>query len=331
VTCGLTHGLSLVSDLFVNEGDVVLIPDQVWGNYNMVFGVRGGGKMTRYRFFGPGGGFDVDGFSETLLELSPKGKLVVILNFPNNPTGYAPTRKEAQGIAEALVRTAEKGCNIVAVFDDAYFGLFYEEETQKESIAALTAQKHPRLLTVKLDGATKEDYVWGFRVGFITFSAVGGEGLHSAVEKKTGGCVRGNISNAPNLSQAVLLKAMQSPTYLAEKQEKFAVMKQRYEKVKTVLTRPEFSDVWTPYSFSAGYFMTIKLKGLNAEEYRLRLLDKHGIGVIATAPTDIRIAFSSVEADEIEDLFTRMAACARDLSSDPKARDLTLHADAFEE
>jgi hypothetical protein len=28
---------------------------------------------------------------------------------------------------------------------------------------------HPNILAVKLDGPTKEDYVWGFRVGFLTF------------------------------------------------------------------------------------------------------------------------------------------------------------------
>ena len=32
---------------------------------------------------------------------------------------------------------------------------------------------HPNVLGIKLDGATKEDYVWGFRVGFITFGFKG--------------------------------------------------------------------------------------------------------------------------------------------------------------
>ena len=45
VTGGVTHGLSLVADLFVNPGDTVAVPDQVWGNYNMVFKVR---REARY-------------------------------------------------------------------------------------------------------------------------------------------------------------------------------------------------------------------------------------------------------------------------------------------
>ena len=33
VTTGITHGLSTVADMFVDEGDVLLLPDKLWGNY----------------------------------------------------------------------------------------------------------------------------------------------------------------------------------------------------------------------------------------------------------------------------------------------------------
>ena len=38
-----------------------------------------------------------------------------------------------------------------------------------ESLFGLLAGRHPNLLAVKLDGATKELFVWGLRCGFITF------------------------------------------------------------------------------------------------------------------------------------------------------------------
>ncbi len=47
---------------------------------------------------------------------------------------------------------------------------------------------------------------------------------------------------------------------------------------------------------------------------RLRLLDKYGIGVIASGPTDIRIAFSCLEVDEVEPLFESLHRAISDVS-----------------
>ena len=77
----------------------------------------------------------------------------------------------------------------------------------------------------------------------------------------------------------------------------------------------EFDDVWEVYPFNAGYFMCLKLKGLDAEEFRSHLLQKYGVGVIADGDRDIRVAFSSVDLDQLEDLFAIMAAAARDLQN----------------
>src|SRR5699024_12037582 len=37
VTNALTHGLSILADLFVNAGDTLLLPVQNWGNYKLIF------------------------------------------------------------------------------------------------------------------------------------------------------------------------------------------------------------------------------------------------------------------------------------------------------
>ena len=58
---------------------------------------------------------------------------------------------------------------MVAITDDAYFGLFYDDRAMKESIFTKLLDRHSNLMAVKLDGATKENYVWGLRVGFITY------------------------------------------------------------------------------------------------------------------------------------------------------------------
>ena len=64
---------------------------------------------------------------------------------------------------------AQRGLKLVVLVDDAYFGLVYEAGVMRESLFALLCGLHPNLLAVKLDGPTKEDYVWGFRVGFLTY------------------------------------------------------------------------------------------------------------------------------------------------------------------
>ena len=59
--------------------------------------------------------------------------------------------------------------------------------------------------------------------------------------------------------------------------------------------------------------MCLKLKGIDAETYRKHLLEKHSVGVIADGDRDIRIAFSSVDEGQLEDLYATLAAAAREL------------------
>jgi aspartate/methionine/tyrosine aminotransferase len=131
VTSGITHGLSTVADMFVDAGDLVLLPDQLWGNYLLVFGVKRGAHVKRYPLLDLEGGFDIEGFRRTLVENAGRGKMLVLFNFPNNPTGYSITPAEADAIRDTLVVVAEGGCDVVAVCDDAYFGLFYDQEVMK--------------------------------------------------------------------------------------------------------------------------------------------------------------------------------------------------------
>ena len=51
VTNALTHGLSIVADMFVDPGDHVILPDMLWGNYNLTFGTCNGGVMKKHVTF----------------------------------------------------------------------------------------------------------------------------------------------------------------------------------------------------------------------------------------------------------------------------------------
>jgi aspartate/methionine/tyrosine aminotransferase len=111
----------------------------------------------------------------------------------------------------------------------------------------------------------------------------------------------------------VLVKALSAGTMEAEQKEKRAVLEARAKKVQQILASPAFADVWEPYAFNAGYFMCLRLKHVGAEAYRKHLLEQHGIGVIADGETDIRVAFSAVELDDLEELYGTMARAAREL------------------
>jgi len=318
VTSGLTHGLSLVADLFMDPGDVLLLPDQIWGNYRLIFALRRGAVIRQYSFF-KGNGLDLGAFRKALAAAcAERNKVVVLLNFPNNPTGYTPTEAEGQAIAEALITAAQGGTNVVALTDDAYYGLFFDGQAMKQSLFTKIAGVHPRLLAIKGDAATKEAYVWGLRVGFLTFAASGtpaGSPLYEALEKKVGGCIRGAISNSPQLSQAIVLKALRDPAFFEQRSAKAALLRARAMKVREVLSQPKYAEAWTPYPFNSGYFMCVRLNRVGAEPLRVHLLKTYGVGTISTAETDLRIAFSSLEEHEIQDFFDLVLRAWQDLTA----------------
>ncbi|MBL0716482.1 MAG: aminotransferase class I/II-fold pyridoxal phosphate-dependent enzyme [Desulfosarcina sp.] len=318
VTCGITHAISVFADLWVDPGDVIIFPDMMWGNYNLVLSTRKGAKISKYAMFDKNGEFNLKAFETTInKEAEKNNKIIVMLNFPNNPTGYTVTEKEGDCIVKILEKTAQNGTNVIAVLDDAYFGLFYEKNILKESLFARLADVHPRLLAVKLDGATKENFVWGLRVGFITYGGKiehNAESVYDALVKKTGGAIRGSISNASHLGQSIVLKAMRDKDYPAEKQEKFDILCKRAMRVKDVLASHKYEEAWDVYPFNSGYFMCIRLKSLDAETVRTHILDKYGVGLISIGERNLRIAFSCLEEDDIEELFDIVLRGVEDLS-----------------
>ncbi len=320
VTSGLSHGLSLLAEIFVNPGDPLIYPDMNWGNYALNYVVKSEAVPCFYPFF-DNGGFNTKAFGEALDKYSQdKSKIIVLLNFPNNPSGYTPTDAEGDAIAKELIRIADKGINVVAIIDDAYFGLFFDDACMKQSIFTKLAGKHERLLAIKADAATKEVYVWGLRVGFVSIavkSAKDPKPLYEAINSKFGGCIRAVISNCSSLSQKLILQALSCPSFYQEREQKVAKMKERALKVHEVLSNPKYDDAWTPYPFNSGYFMCLKLKKVDAEKLRVYLLDKYGVGTISITPTNLRIAFSCLETNEIQDLFDLIHQACQDLAQLP--------------
>jgi len=305
ITNAITHGLSILGYLFVEEGDLLTHPDLFWGNYRLIFTQAYGAVINTFRFFNHDV-FDLESFQASL-QKGGIGKKILILNFPNNPAGYTPTIEAMHGIKKILLDAANAGNRLVVLLDDAYFGLVFEEGVYEESLFAELANLHENLLAVKLDGITKEDFAWGLRVGFITYGIKNGsDDLYRALEAKTSGAVRGNISNACHLSQSLVLKAFEAKNYDDEKRAKSALLKKRYLKVKEILAQhPEYNTFFQALPFNSGYFMCVKLHNLDAEKVRCLLLDKYSTGVISIENM-LRIAFSSTPTDKLEKLFDNL-------------------------
>lgn len=319
VTCGITHAISVFADVWVDPGDVVLLPDMMWGNYSMILSVRKGARISQYPLFSDTGGFNLAAFEAAIdTEAKANKKLIVLLNFPQNPTGYTVTKAEGDAIVQILAKTARAGTRVIAVLDDAYFGLFYDEETLKESLFARLCRIDPGLLAVKLDGATKELFVWGLRVGFITYGCrIDGNAreIYDALEKKTAGAVRGSISNASHLSQSIVLQSLENKDHARELAEKFAILRARANRVKAVLRDDKYRDAFEAYPFNSGYFMCIRLKTVDAEALRCHLLNQYGVGLISIGTDKLRVAFSCLEEKDIPLLFDTVLRGIADLTS----------------
>lgn len=311
-TNGITHGISIAGYLFANENDNLILSNLYWENYNLIFENGYGAKVKYFELFN-GGVFNIDSFRKNINETQQE-KVLILLNFPNNPSGYTPLITEIDLIVNEIHQLAVKGKKVVVLIDDAYFGLVYEDKVFKESIFNKIANLHTGVLAVKLDGPTKEDYVWGFRVGFITYGIKNGTPeLYEALENKTAGAIRGNISNISHLSQSLLQTVYLHENYQAAKQKKYEILKARYKILKDSLQQKKYSEYFEALPFNSGYFMCLKLKkGLNTEEVRAHLLNKYSTGVITLGDV-IRLAFSAVPQSKIPELLDNLYNACKDL------------------
>ncbi|MBL7206210.1 MAG: aminotransferase class I/II-fold pyridoxal phosphate-dependent enzyme [Candidatus Aenigmarchaeota archaeon] len=296
VTNAITHGLSIVSSLFVNNGEKIITPDKIWGNYKLTFQHA---ELDMFPTFSEGK-FNVEGLKQKLKQ-NP-GKQIVLLNFPNNPTGYSATEEDADGIINAIKESAEAGNKLVVICDDAYFGLFFENNIFRKSLFSELADLHKNILAIKLDGITKEMYSWGLRVGFITYAFKGiKDKVAEVLEDKTSGSIRGGISNVCTHSQFLAIKALDNPKLKEDEEKNFKILRERYEEVKKILSDEKYKEYFEALPFNSGYFMCIELNK-DGEEVRKKLLKDYDTGVIAIGNL-LRIAFSSVPKDKLRELF----------------------------
>ncbi|HEX2463943.1 MAG TPA: aminotransferase class I/II-fold pyridoxal phosphate-dependent enzyme [Thermoanaerobaculia bacterium] len=314
VVAGLTHGLSLVADLFCDRGRAVVIPAPFWGNYRQIFTLRRGGRVVPAEVY-RGGRFD-PGAIRAALDALPAGEpALVLLNLPANPVGYSPTAPESDAVVEALTAAASRR-PLMVVCDDAYAGLVYEDGVPRESLFWRLAGAAESLIPVKIDGCTKELVFFGGRVAFLTFPFEPEAAVTRALESKTKCVLRATIGSPAALTQEVALSALATDGVEDEIEEVRSILGRRYRALRRALDAAS-PDLMRPLPFNSGCFALIELpEGVDAEALRQRLLAEFDTGVVSSPPRYVRIAYCSVAEEAIPELVTRIeAGVAAEVSS----------------
>lgn len=315
VVDGLTHGLSVVADLFAAADRRVFVPAPFWGNYRQAFATRTGARIEPLPTY-DAGRFDAGVLHEPLARLPADEPAIVILNFPSNPGGYMPTREERSMLRSALVAAAERR-PLVVLCDDAYAGLVYDESLPAESLFWELATAHPNLVAIKVDGATKELGLFGARVGFVTFAVDPDSTAAAALESKVKCLVRAAVGSPVALGQALVLAALESTTVEEEITELRAELARRWQVLTEALSKVD-PELLRPLPCNAGCFALLELPeslDLDAEAVRRHLLEHEDTGVIAIAPRYLRVAFCSVDADRLPELVRRIENGVRQLAT----------------
>ena len=312
ITAGLTHALAVAADLFLDSEDTIIVPSPCWDNYEQILGVRHGGVVIHPPLFDSNLRFTSQALGESICSAKTK-KVFIVLNFPNNPSGYTPLQGQMEDLRDCLVACAEAGKELVAVIDDAYFGLFHEETIYPYSLFSLLAHAHENILAIKCDAATKEALVWGFRIGFITYAAKGLKEAHyDALVQKTMGVIRSSVSSCSRIGQSLLLAAMQQAQYREDITHVTTEMTRRYRVVQEAIKQQKSTPVLQPLPFNSGYFCAFRCKG-NAEDLRRDLLEKHRIGTVALGGDLLRVAYASVDAELLPAVIERVYRSAKTL------------------
>lgn len=255
VTVGGSEAIDIALRALINPGDEVIIPEPCFVCYEPLTRLASGVPVivtTR----------EEDEFKLTpeLLRaaITPKTKLLV-LPFPNNPTGAIMTKNELEGIAAVLRDT-----NICVLSDEIYAELTYGGEGHT-SIATLDDMRER---TVVVSGFSKSHAMTGWRLGYLAapeaFTAVMLK-LHQFA-----------IMCAPTTSQFAAIEAM------ANGDEDVRTMATEYDRRrKYILHRLRKMGLSCFEPRGAFYvYPRISDTGLTSEEFANRLIYEHRVAVV---------------------------------------------------
>ena len=323
-TTGVSGALCAVGLLVLDPGDRVLVSDRRWDGYDTTFGGVCGGRIVPVRLFDEDR-WDLEAWSAAVESAAAaQDRVVLVLNFPQNPTGFVPTAEEAESFAAILADKAERtGKPIVVLCDDAYEGYVYDASRPRWSIFYRLVDRHPRLLPIKCDGITKELLFWGGRLGAVStaFTESWGEAREVAEavwENKLSALVRGMISSASTPVQTLVAGLLEDPVALDRARAPiFRSLAQRHAAFARALQSAAAEAAFRADPFHGGLFALLNLRRGTAVPAAERLLANHRIGVVpfhdeAASLDALRITYATVPSDRIEELVASAASVVLD-------------------
>ncbi|MDH3746530.1 MAG: aminotransferase class I/II-fold pyridoxal phosphate-dependent enzyme [Acidobacteriota bacterium] len=315
VTVGLTHGLSVVADLFGGVGRKLVVPAPFWGNYRQTFAVRTGAEILSAPAY-LDGRYNCRVIPEALAGVAPGEPAVAIVNLPSNPGGYAVTDSERAELIAGLLEEADRR-PLVVICDDAYAGLVYEPDVSVRSLFWDLSGAHEQLVPIKVDGATKELSFFGGRVGFITFPFDPESDVAQALESKVKCLTRSALGSPVAASQMIVLQALRDERIEERVEQVRRVLEKRYRTLRKALEEVarEAPELLRPLPFNAGCFALLELaESLDADAVRRHLLEDHDTGLVSIGSSHLRIAFCSVKRAALPELVQRVTRAAREMA-----------------
>ena len=254
VTVGGSEGIDAVLRAVLNPGDEVLIPEPCYVSYvpcaKLADGVPVSIELREEDNFKLTG--------ELLLEkITPKSK-VLILPFPNNPTGGIMTKEDLEAIADIIIDN-----DLLVLSDEIYSELTYQGE--HVSIASLPGMRER---TIVINGFSKAYAMTGWRLGYTA----GPKEILSQVTK----IHQFAIMCAPTTSQYAAISALRNGDPDVE------MMRESYNQRRRYLMhafKKMGLDCFEP--FGAFYmFPSIKRFGMTSEEFATRFLEEEKVAVV---------------------------------------------------
>jgi aspartate/methionine/tyrosine aminotransferase len=257
-------------------------------------------------------------------------KVILILNFPNNPTGYVPTVEEAEKIVN-LIKREQKNQNkpFFILIDDAYEPYVYSETRLNHSLFYEFQQIEQDIIPIKLDGITKEFLIYGGRIGFLTIGLKRNwlqdenhlDLLKEQLNNKLEGLNRCVISNPNNFYQSITYKLFQgaeTQSVIKSRDKVKELLKKRYEIINSEI-RNINDDRISLDPNGGGFFVFLNLdpNSISAPVFADHLLKKYRIGVIPIQNEEeqingIRIAYCSIDTTQIQEFIKRITEGLKD-------------------
>lgn len=254
VTVGGSEAIDLFLRSVIEPGDEVLIPEPSFVCYKPITRLAGGVPVTITTK--AENNFKLTA-EEVEAAITPKTK-VLILPFPNNPTGAVMTRRDLERVAEVV-----KKHNIMVLSDEIYAELTYG--IQHTSVAEIDGM-YDR--TVVVSGFSKSHAMTGWRLGY----ACGNQDIIKAMTKVH----QFAIMSAPTTSQYAAIEALRNGD------SDIAMMREEYNQRRMIMVSG-FNAMGLDCFEPEGAFYTfpcIQSTGLSSNDFCEKLLFGKKVAVI---------------------------------------------------